>query len=60
MKIGGAAGAFLFLVAVSAIRMGDKPLFVTPNQAEAMSKATKALVTERLKAGKKEYVPPKR
>jgi hypothetical protein len=60
MKIAGIASAFMFLVAVSAIRLGDKPLFVKPGDSEAMSKAYEKQAKEVLAGNKGKYAAPGR
>jgi hypothetical protein len=60
MKLAGIASAFVFLVAVSAIRLGDKPLFVRPGDSEKMSKSIEARVKESLAGNKGKYQAPGR
>ncbi len=58
MKVAGVASALLFLVAVSALRLGDKPLFSKKGQSEAFAEAKKGAAKEALAAGRAKYKAP--
>ena len=58
MKVAGAASALVFLVAISAIRLSDKPLFAKKGDSEAMAKSFEVRVKETLAANKGKYAAP--
>ena len=53
MNVAGIASAFIFLVAVSAIRMGDKPTFETSDASEAYA----ARITDQIKGAAQARAP---
>jgi hypothetical protein len=58
MKVAGAASALVFLVAITAIRLSDKPLFARKGDSEKMAKSFEAKVKEALAANKGKYAAP--
>ena len=57
MNAAGIASAFVFLIAVSAVRLGDKPTFSSEAMEEAFTKQIEDKVEATRKAKKKKYKP---
>ena len=60
MQLQGIAAAVVLLVAISAIRMGDKPTFRTDAARDTMVKQITDAVKAQAKSGKSTYVDPRR